>query len=132
MHAATKLIPVVLSLPDPAGDLTVPLVEIPTGGGKYRVAAARAYLTAAISSDALNHVAVSLLNGGADGSGTDVVGAAVGGASTAWVAGTPKEITIDADECRLAEGDRLMVKYDENGTVAPGTLVVQVDLVTGA
>lgn len=131
MFGGRKPIPLTLTLSDPGGDLTVPVLEVPVDGGSYRIAGARVYLTKAITSDPTNSVAVSLLDGGALGNGTTEIGAVVGGASTAWAVGSPKEFTI-TDGHKLEPGDRLMVKYDEGGTVAPGDVVIQVDLITGA
>ena len=112
---------VTATVADPAADETNFLLIAPLGG--IRIQEAYAVTESAITSDATNHVTVSLLDGGTDGTGTDSMGS-YGGADTAWAANDANALTMTASE--LDEDAILLWKYDENGTVAPGNVTIHV------
>jgi len=107
---------------DPAADATIPVFRAPH---PLTVVGCHVTLTSAIASDGTNYFAASLKNG------SDVVGSPVGGADTAWVALTPKSMTIDTTTAFVDEGDVLAVFYNENGTGTFGQMTVQIDYVHG-
>lgn len=112
---------------DPTADATYVLMRAPAGG--MTIQAAYAATTAAIASHASNIITGSLLDGGADGSGTTSMGAGYGGANTAWGANEMNALVLT--QTGLDGGDHLLFKYDEGGTVAPGLVVVQVEYTLG-
>lgn len=112
--------------PDFAGDGKVPLFKAPAVGAT--VLRAYAIPDAAFDADGSNHYTVRLLDGGQAGVGTDVM-AAAGGASVDWTAFTEKALALSAPS--VDGGDWVIVQYDEQGTVAPGNLVVCVEWTAG-
>lgn len=107
---------------DPAADKTIPVFRAPH---PITVVGCYATVTTAIASDGSNYFAASLKNG------SDVVGAPVGGVDTAWVALTPKSMTIDEATAYIDAGEVLAVLYDETGTGTFGQLTIQIDYVHG-
>ncbi len=110
---------------DPTTTLKVAILVAPFGGATVK---AYASCSAAIASHADNHVTATLIDGGADGSGTTSMGT-FGGASTAWLANNLNALTLT--QTGLDEGDVLIVQYTEAGTVAPGTVSFSVEWVQG-
>lgn len=111
---------------DPAGTLKVAFFKAPLGGAYIH--AAYASCSAAIASHATNIVTGTLLDGGADGSGTTSMGA-YGGADTAWAANGMNALTLTQN--KLDEGDVLIFQYSEGGTVAPGTVSFSIEWTQG-
>lgn len=114
-------------VPDPTADATFTVFKAPLGGAT--LVAAYAAFSAAIAADATNKITVSLLDGGADGSGTSEMATRVGSASVGWDANELHALTIS--DYDVDEGDQINVKYDESGTVAPGYLTVVLHWVQG-
>lgn len=110
-----------VQVPDPAADANVLALVAPAAGA--RVLAAYAFTQTAVIADVTNYITASLLDGGADGTGTTVV-ATGGGASVSWAANGAKALTVTAANAGLDAGDHLLFKYDENGVVAPGVVGV--------
>lgn len=121
-----NIIPFSVTLNDPAADKRVTLFEVPAGVGEVQVISAIAELTNTVAESDTDFVKLTIQDGGADGTGTAAVGAELTnlatGSNGAWTTATPKDFAIS--EVLLGEGDRLMLKYDEGGTVAPGSVRV--------
>ena len=83
---------------------------------------------ATFDADASNHYTVTLVDGGATGTGTTTI-ATVGGASVDFVADTEAEMTISTDS--VDGSDWVHVKYIETGTVAPGNITVCIEWTAG-
>ena len=120
----TKVTTVIV--PDPAGDATILLFKAPEVGAT--ILNAYAACSTAIASHATNIITGSLLDGGADATGTTSM-AAFGGANTAWAANEANAMTVTQDS--VDGGDNVLFKYDEGGTVAPGYFVVTVEWTAG-
>lgn len=128
-----NFIPFSITVTDPAADARVTVFEVPAGLGQVQVVSAIAECSATVAEHDTNFVKLTLQDGGADGTGTTAVGAELTnlatGSNGAWTTATPKDFTVS--EVLLDEGDRLMLKYDEGGTVAPGDIRVSGWLVVG-
>lgn len=111
---------------DQAGTDVMPLFKAPAVGATLL----NAYFIsdATFDADGSNHYTVSLLDGGADGTGTTAI-ASFGGASVDTTADTQNTMTISTDS--VDGGDWIMVKYAETGTVAPGNITVVVEWTHG-
>lgn len=107
------------SFVDQTADEILHIMKAPFGG--MTILAAYAIADATFDADGSNYYTVSLIDGGADGTGTTSMGS-VGGASVDWTADTAKTLTLT--QTGLDEGDWLHVKYDEEGTVAPGEVTI--------
>lgn len=112
--------------PDQAGADVIPGFRAPAVGATILRAVAIADAT--FDADGSNHFTVSLIDGGADGTGTDAM-AAAGGASVDWTADTEKELTITA--ASVDGSDWVHVSYAETGTVAPGNVTVCIEWTAG-
>lgn len=112
---------------DPAAaSLILNLLKAPAVGMVLK--AAYMISDATFNADGSNYYSISLLDGGADGTGTTSI-ASWGGASVDTVANTAQALTISADG--LDGGDWLRVAYAETGTVAPGNNTVVVHWTQG-
>lgn len=111
---------------DPAGDLTIAAFRAPAVGAT--ILGAWIVPSATFDADGSNHYAVQLLDGGAAGTGTTVMGS-VGGASVDHTANTAEALTMTQDA--VDGGDWVMIKYDEAGTVAPGHVSVCIEWTAG-
>ena len=83
---------------------------------------------ATFNADGSNHYTVTLIDGGATGTGTTTM-ATVGGASVDFTADTEAEMTISADA--VDGSDWIHAKYIETGTVAPGDITVCIEWTAG-
>jgi hypothetical protein len=111
---------------DPAADLTVPVLIAPAVG--LTILNAYVACSTAVDADGSNHIALSLLDGGADGTGTTAL-ATFGGASVDYGAGELNAMTVAVDA--VDGGDHIMLKYDETGTVAPGRVTLVIEWTAG-
>lgn len=118
----------VVAVPDPAGDAKIACLIAPAGG--IRIVAAHASCSAAVAADAVNKITFSLLDGGADGTGTDALATRVGGAAVGWDANELHALTLQT-QTELDEGAHLIAHYDESGAVAPGWVSFVVQYVQG-
>lgn len=83
-------------------------------------------MTDAVAAHGTNWVKLSLMNGGAAGTATTAISSVAGG-TAGWSALLPVALTMSRD--RLAAGEVLVLKYDENGTVTPGVpMLVQLKI----
>lgn len=114
------------TFPDQAGDDVIPGFRAPAVGAT--ILRAVIIPDATFDADGSNHYTVSLIDGGADGTGTTAM-ASVGGASVDFTADTEAEMTITNDS--VDGSDWIHVKYDETGTVAPGNITVCVEWTAG-
>lgn len=118
--------PVVVSLDyDPAADKNIPIWRAPM---PCTIKAAYAMLSTTVAASTANYFQLSLLNGGASGSGSDTIAGAIGG-TVGWTAGTPYAFTIS--DGKLEAGEVVLLKYDEEGTGTFGQVTVQLDVVYG-
>lgn len=115
-----------LRFPDQAGAQAFALFKAPAVGAT--ILAAYAVPSETFDADGSNHFTVSLLDGGAAGTGTTSMGAA-GGASVDWTEDTAKALTITQDS--VDGGDWVRVAYAETGTVAPGDITICVHWTAG-
>jgi len=111
---------------DQAGDDVIAGFRAPAVGATILRAAFISDAT--FDADGSNHYTVSILDGGADGTGTTSIGS-FGGASVDTVADTANELTMTSDS--VDGSDWIMVKYDETGAVAPGNIVVCIEWTAG-
>jgi hypothetical protein len=118
-----------LVIADPTADSRFGIFRAPAVGATIH--AAYAATQAAVTADATNRITLQLQDGGAAGAGTDVIGARTGGASVGWAALAFNDIS-PSSPYKLDGGDYLMLNYDENGTVAPGNITVQIEWSSGA
>lgn len=116
----------VITFPDQAGADVIPGFRAPAVGATVLRAVVIPDTT--FDADGSNHYTVSLIDGGADGTGTDVM-ASAGGASVDWTADTEKEMTVTADS--VDGDDWIHVSYAETGTVAPGNITVCIEWTAG-
>ena len=118
---------------DPTADASFLVWRVPTGVAKIEILEAWVATDTALSAGTANGHPVSLLNGGTAGTATatlaGAVGTALSGTYSAWVANTPREFTIS--EGTMTEGQYLVVKFDESGTVAPLNLYGQITYIQG-
>lgn len=114
---------------DPGQDASIPLLKVPADHA-YTIEAAYATVDRTVAAHADNRFALTLLNGGSAQAGTDAISDAIGGAG-GWVANTAKAFAITDGSGQLDAGEWLMLKYDENGTIAPGEIAVTVEYVDG-
>lgn len=115
-----------VSFPDQAGDDVIPGFKAPEVGATIL----NAYFIsdATFDADGSNHYTVSILDGGATGTGTTSMGS-FGGASVDTVADTENVIAMTSDS--VDGGDWIMIDYDETGTVAPGNITVCIEWTAG-
>lgn len=112
---------------DPAAALKVAIFKAPAGGAKIH--AAYISTSAAIGASGSNTVTGTLIDGGANGAGTDSMGAFAVTASIATLANNMNAMTLTQTE--IDGGDVLIVQYSEVGTVAPGTVTFSVEWTQG-
>jgi hypothetical protein len=112
---------------DPAAaSASFPIMKAPAVG--MTIIRAHAIHSATFNADGSNHFTVGLVDGGADGTGTDSMGS-VGGASVDTTALTGRALTLT--QTGLDGGDWLLASYAETGTVAPGTTTIVVEWAAG-
>ena len=81
-----------------------------------------------VAASTANYFSLTLLDGGANASGTAAMTNAIGG-TAGWTGGTPKNFTIS--EGTLDENDYLVLKYDETGTATFKQVTVGFEYVLG-
>lgn len=124
-----KIFPVSVVIADPAADVTVPLLKVPTDK-QYTIENGFASIAAVISGSTANYIEMTLVNMDTDGSGTDEISDTIGG-TAGWAANAIKDFTVVAGSGKLTAGQILGVKYAETGTVAPKPMTVHVEVVDG-
>ena len=110
---------------DPAADEVHPIWRAPAA---CEVVAAYATVVNDVNASTANYFSVALRNGGAAGTATTALAAAVGG-TPGWTGLTPKTYTVS--EGTLAAGDVVTAAYNEEGTGTFVQLVIQLDYVMG-
>lgn len=118
------------TIPDPGADRNYNVLRVPN---KHAITIERAFVVPDrdVAADGSNYIQVTLMNGGAAGTGTDAISDTAGGASVAWTANVAKELTITEGSGKLAAGEWLVAKYEEAGTIDPGTLSLVIEYVEG-
>lgn len=111
---------------DQTADRLFGVLKAPAVGATIKAA----YLlpTASFNADANNHYTVTIMDGGADGTGTVSMGS-FGGASVDTTANTAEAFTMTSYS--VDGGDWINVNYDETGTVAPGNITVCIHWTAG-
>lgn len=120
---------IAVNITDPGADKRVPLLKVPTGQ-TYTVEGCYVVPDTTLAASTADYYQCSLENGGAAGTAQTNIGGTAGG-TAGWTANTPKEITVTAGSGDLTEGQYLNLKYDEEGTIAPGRFTVIVEYVNG-
>jgi hypothetical protein len=117
-----------------SADMSVPVLIAPKGGATLRAAYAFASTTLAASS--ADHFNLALVNGGTVGTATTAIssnlgGTAASGTAPGWTAKKKETFAITSGSEALTEGQVLIVKYDETGTVAINDWTVIVEWTQG-
>lgn len=127
MFPATQVHSVVVALDyDPTADDIIPLWRAPAAS---EVVGAYATTVNDVAASTADYFSVALRNGGAIGTATTAMAAAVGG-TAGWTGLTPKTFTVT--EGTLAAGDIVTLNYDETGTGTFAAMTIQLDYVVGA
>ena len=111
---------------DPAADETYPLWRAPQA---CEIVAAYATVANDVAASTANYFTLALQNGGAAGTATTALAAAIGG-TAGWTGLTPKTFTVS--EGTLAAGEVVTAAYDETGTGTFTQVTVQLDYVLGS
>jgi hypothetical protein len=112
---------------DPAADEDWKIFEMPEEGEIVKVDVTQHGGTIAGNSN--SYVTVSILDGGAAGTGTGAM-AARGGSGIAWVDATAYTMTIT--EGTINKGDWIVARWDETGTVSVADLQIAIHVVYGS
>lgn len=110
---------------DPAADDVLQVFRAPAAA---YVTGAYAAIANDVNAGTVNYFSISLRNGGAAGTATTALAAAVGG-TVGWTGLLPKTFTVSAPN--LAAGDVVTAVYDEEGTGTYGALTIQIDYILG-
>lgn len=126
MFGGTQKQSVVINIDyDPAADEVHPLWRAPAA---CEVLGAYATVVNDVGASTANYFSLALRNGGAAGTATTALAAAIGG-TPGWTGLTPKPFTIS--DGTLAAGDVVTAVYDEEGTGTFTQMAVQLDYVLG-
>lgn len=114
---------------DPEADNNIPLLVCPQD---LTIVSAKATVMDDVAANTANYFSLTLVDGGADGSGTSEISDAIGG-TAGWTGLTPKSFTMveDNNEHRLDSGDVVVLKYDEEGTGTFTAMAVQLNVRLG-
>ena len=112
---------------DPAADQVYPLWRVPAGAEVTGIYFAT---TDDVGASTANYFTVTPRNGGAAGTATTALGAAVGG-TAGWTGGTAKSSTVVAAQKNPSAGDMITAAYDETGSGTFGNLWFQIDYKIG-
>jgi hypothetical protein len=115
-------------------DMPIPVFVAPKGGAK--LVTAYAFSSTTLAAGSANHFNFSLLNGGTAGTALTAIsgflgGTAASGTAPGWTAQKKETFTLTSGSEKLTEGQVLLVKYDETGTVAIGDWTVIVEWTQG-
>ena len=120
---------VTVCVSDPTADKSLQIWRVPAAVTKIEILEAWCVTDTTKAAGTQHGIMVSLLDGGAAGTGTDALtnvlgGTDAGGTFPAWTAVTPQSWTMS--EGTLDAGDYVVFKYDESvlGTLAPLNFVV--------
>lgn len=110
---------------DPAADDYIPLWRAPLA---CEVVGAYATVANDVNAHTANYFSLELVNGGTAGTATTAMAGTIGG-SAGWSALTPVPFTVTSG--KLAAGELVTLKYDEEGTGTFAVMAVQLDYVFG-
>lgn len=110
-----------------SADFTIPALIAPYGG--VTITGVTAISSTTLNASTADYFNLVLLNGGTTGTATAAIGTA--GGTAGWTAATAKAFSLNTSADELTEGQILMVKYDETGTVAVADVTVIVQYVHG-
>ena len=116
-------------IPDPGADKNYSILRVPAGR-QYTIEDCYVVSQLDVAADGTAYFSVNLLNGGVAGTGTAVLSGTAGG-TLGWALNVAKQVAPIAGSAKLTAGQWLVLKYDENGSVAPGDISVIVDYVDG-
>lgn len=121
---------VTICIADPTKDNTYKVMRVPSRNTKAEILAAWAEIDTTVTQGAGTGVALVLSDYGAAGTAeAGTVASTLGGTAVTWTANVPKTFTIS--EGTMDGGDWLVLKYDEEGTIAPLNITVGVEWVNG-
>jgi len=115
-------------------DMPIPILVAPRGGAK--LLNAYGFASTTLAAGTANWFSLQFLNGGTAGTATTGISAALGGTPASgtapgWVAQKKETFAFTSGSEQLTEGQVLLVKYDETGTVAIGDWTVIVEWTQG-
>lgn len=112
---------------DPAADQVYPLWRVPAACEITGI-----YFTTAddVSASTANYFSITPRNGGAAGTATTALGAAVGG-TAGWTGLTPVSSTVVAAQKNPSAGDVITASYDETGTGTLAPTLFQIEYKIG-
>ena len=115
---------------DPGADAIIPVFKVPSRLTKIEILEAWASIDTALAGSGTG-VILELVDYGSTGTvNAGTLCSALGGTATGnWTANVPKAFTV-ADSTHDG-GDYVMLKYNEQGTVAPKNITVQISYVSG-
>jgi len=121
--------PIAIQITDPGADMRIPLLRVPTGH-TYTVERCDIVPDTTAAASTANYWEAALENAGVSGTAQAVISGTAGG-TAGWVLNTPQNVTITAGSGDLTEGQYLNLKYNEEGTIAPGRFTVFLEVVDG-
>lgn len=117
-------------LSDPTQDGTFLLFRVPSRNSKAEILSAVAWSDTTVTLGSGTGFALTLYDMGSAGTAIGgTISAALGGTAVTWTANQPKAFTIS--EGTIDGGDYVGVLYNEEGTIAPLNITIQVDWVNG-
>jgi len=120
---------VAVNITDPGADVRVPLLRVPTGE-VYTVEDAYIVPDTAMSASTANYYQTALENANASGTAQTLISGTAGG-TAGWAVNSPKQMAITEGLGDLSAGQYLNLKYDEEGTIAPGRFTVMLEVTRG-
>ena len=125
MFGADQIQSVVVALNyDPAADDDIILFRAPKA---CEIVGARALKTNATGADTANYFDMALYNGGTSGTALTAMAGTIGGTG-GWALGNT---AFTVTEGTLAEGEMVLLRYNEEGTGTFVAMQVQIDYVLG-
>lgn len=120
---------------DPQADSRMIALKVPSGE-TWTVEKAEVSADSSIAASTANGVEVSLENGGTSGTAQTAIsdtqgGTDSGGTFGVWAAQVPKALTVVAGSGDLTEGQYLIVRYNESGTIGFHNYTVTLEGVRG-
>jgi len=122
-------IPIVVQITDPGADMRIPLMRVPSGH-TYTVERYDIVSDTTVTASTANYWEASLENAGTAGTAQTLISGTAGG-TAGWTLNQPKNASIVAGSGDLTEGQYLNLKYNEEGTVAPGRFTVFLEVSDG-
>lgn len=129
MFGGLDRIPIVVQITDPGADKRIPLLRVPAGH-VYTVERCDIVPDTTVAASTADYWQASLENAGTSGTAQTNIGGTAGG-TAGWTLNTPQNLSITSGSGDLAEGEYLNLKYNEEGTIAPGRFTVFLEVTDG-